>query len=94
MTPAIVATNASKLFLDGAVVAFRTLSIEIRTQEVRCIVGSSGCGKTTFLRCVAVLTEISENTRVAAQYFHRHGEQSRPIPTNQALAGNQSARGG
>jgi len=58
--PAIVATNASKLFLDGAVVAFRALSMEIREQEVLCIVGPSGCGKTTFLRCVAGLTEISE----------------------------------
>jgi NitT/TauT family transport system ATP-binding protein len=59
---AIVASNASKLFLDGAVVAFRALSLEIQTQEVLCIVGPSGCGKTTFLRCVAGLTEISEGS--------------------------------
>jgi NitT/TauT family transport system ATP-binding protein len=62
MTPAIVAENASKLFLDGAVVAFRALSIEIQAQEVLCIVGPSGCGKTTFLRCIAGLTEISEGS--------------------------------
>jgi NitT/TauT family transport system ATP-binding protein len=60
MTPVIVAKKASKLFLDGAVVAFRELNIEIAEQEVLCIVGPSGCGKTTFLRCVAGLTEISE----------------------------------
>jgi NitT/TauT family transport system ATP-binding protein len=58
--PAIVATDASKLFLDGAVVAFRRLNMEIREQEVLCIVGPSGCGKTTFLRCIAGLTAISE----------------------------------
>jgi NitT/TauT family transport system ATP-binding protein len=62
MTPAIVASNASKLFLDGAVVAFRALSIEIQAREVLCIVGPSGCGKTTFLRCVAGLTAISEGS--------------------------------
>jgi NitT/TauT family transport system ATP-binding protein len=60
MTPVIVAKKASKLFLDGAVVAFRELNIEIAEHEVLCIVGPSGCGKTTFLRCVAGLTEISE----------------------------------
>jgi len=62
VTPAIVASNASKLFLDGAVVAFRALSIDIQAQEVLCIVGPSGCGKTTFLRCVAGLTAISEGS--------------------------------
>ncbi|MYZ50323.1 ABC transporter ATP-binding protein [Propylenella binzhouense] len=58
--PAIEAEDASKLFLDGAVVAFRRLTIAVRTQEVLCVVGPSGCGKTTFLRCIAGLTDISE----------------------------------
>jgi NitT/TauT family transport system ATP-binding protein len=57
---AIVAQNASKLFLDGTVVAFRQLNLAVRNQEILCIVGPSGCGKTTFLRCIAGLTEISE----------------------------------
>ncbi len=56
---AIVARNASKLFLDGAVVAFRALDLAVRDQEILCIVGPSGCGKTTFLRCIAGLTEIT-----------------------------------
>ena len=56
---AIVAENVSKLFLDGAVVAFRQLSLAVRAQEILCIVGPSGCGKTTFLRCIAGLTELS-----------------------------------
>ncbi|MEW6454834.1 MAG: ABC transporter ATP-binding protein [Pseudomonadota bacterium] len=55
----IVADNASKLFLDGAVVAFRQLSFAINRNEIMCIVGPSGCGKTTFLRCIAGLTDIS-----------------------------------
>ncbi|HET7849708.1 MAG TPA: ABC transporter ATP-binding protein [Pseudolabrys sp.] len=56
---AVVADNASKLFLDGTVVAFQQLSLSIRKQEIICIVGPSGCGKTTLLRCVAGLTDIS-----------------------------------
>ncbi len=56
---AIVADNASKLFLDGTVVAFRQLTLAVRNQEILCIVGPSGCGKTTLLRCVAGLIDIS-----------------------------------
>ncbi len=56
---AIVADNASKLFLDGTVVAFHQLSMAVRHHEILCIVGPSGCGKTTFLRCIAGLTDIS-----------------------------------
>ena len=48
--PVIVAANASKLFLDGAVTAFRQLDFEVRDRETLCIVGPSGCGKTTLLR--------------------------------------------
>jgi len=57
--PAIVADGACKLFLDGAVVAFRQLSLTVRQNEILCIVGPSGCGKTTFLRCLAGLTDLS-----------------------------------
>jgi NitT/TauT family transport system ATP-binding protein len=57
--PIIVADNASKLFLDGAVVAFRQMSLSVSRDEILCIVGPSGCGKTTFLRCIAGLTEIN-----------------------------------
>src|SRR5882724_5443666 len=56
---AIVARNASKMFLDGAVVAFRQLDLHIRDKEILCIVGPSGCGKTTFLRCIAGLTDLT-----------------------------------
>jgi NitT/TauT family transport system ATP-binding protein len=56
---AIVAENASKLFLDGAVTAFRQLDLTVRDCETLCIVGPSGCGKTTLLRCMAGLTDLS-----------------------------------
>ena len=56
---AIGARNASKLFLDGAVVAFRQLTLNVRHQEILCIVGPSGCGKTTFLRCIGGLLDLS-----------------------------------
>ena len=55
----IGARNASKLFLDGAVVAFRQLTLNVRHQEILCIVGPSGCGKTTFLRCIGGLLDLS-----------------------------------
>src|ERR1700736_2961277 len=58
--PAIVASGASKLFLDGAVVAFHQLSLEVRRNEILCVVGPSGCGKTTLLRCIAGLTDLSD----------------------------------
>jgi len=57
--PAIVAEDASKLFLDGTVVAFHQLSLTVRRNEIMCVVGPSGCGKTTLLRCIAGLTELS-----------------------------------
>ena len=62
--PAIVTENASKLFLDGAVVAFRQLSLAIRKDEIMCVVGPSGCGKTTLLRCIAGLTDLSSGELV------------------------------
>ncbi|MFL6799188.1 MAG: ABC transporter ATP-binding protein [Xanthobacteraceae bacterium] len=57
--PAIAAIGASKLFLDGTVVAFHQLTLDVRRNEIMCVVGPSGCGKTTLLRCVAGLTGIS-----------------------------------
>ncbi len=56
---AIAVESASKLFLDGAVVAFHNLTLAVGAQEILCIVGPSGCGKTTLLRCIAGLAEIS-----------------------------------
>jgi len=57
--PVITAENASKLFLDGTVTAFRQLDLTVRDRETMCIVGPSGCGKTTLLRCIAGLIDLS-----------------------------------
>jgi NitT/TauT family transport system ATP-binding protein len=57
--PAIAADNASKLFVDGAVVAFHQLTLTVARNEIMCVVGPSGCGKTTLLRCIAGLTDLS-----------------------------------
>src|SRR5262249_56181654 len=51
----IVVDHASKLFLEGTVVAFRNIELSVRTNEILCIVGPSGCGKTTLLRCIGGL---------------------------------------
>jgi NitT/TauT family transport system ATP-binding protein len=51
----IVVDRASKLFLEGTVVAFRNVELNVRSNEVLCIVGPSGCGKTTLLRCIGGL---------------------------------------
>src|SRR5712671_3127930 len=56
---AIVVDNAAKLFLDGAIVAFRQLSLRVRQNEIMVVVGPSGCGKTTLLRTIAGLTDLS-----------------------------------
>jgi NitT/TauT family transport system ATP-binding protein len=60
--PVIVADSAAKMFLDGAVVAFRQLSLAVARNEILCVVGPSGCGKTTLLRCIAGLTDLSAGT--------------------------------
>src|SRR6266542_1846425 len=51
----IVVDHASKLFLEGSVVAFRNIDLQISNREVLCVVGPSGCGKTTLLRCIGGL---------------------------------------
>jgi NitT/TauT family transport system ATP-binding protein len=51
----ILVDRASKLFLEGTVVAFRNIELSVRTNEILCIVGPSGCGKTTLLRCIGGL---------------------------------------
>jgi NitT/TauT family transport system ATP-binding protein len=56
---AIALEDASKLFLDGAITAFRQLTLAVAEQESLCVVGPSGCGKTTLLRCIAGLTDLS-----------------------------------
>jgi NitT/TauT family transport system ATP-binding protein len=76
---AIVADNASKLFLDGSVVAFRHLNITVEEKETLCIVGPSGCGKTTFLRCIGGLTDLTSGSLLV------HGKPVKGVPDGVAL---------
>ena len=62
MDAAIVAENATKVFLEGIVVAFRQLTLSAVKDEVLCVVGPSGCGKTTLLRCIGGLTSLSSGS--------------------------------
>jgi NitT/TauT family transport system ATP-binding protein len=76
---AIVAEDATKVFLDGAVTAFRDLRLSVADRETLCVVGPSGCGKTTFLRCVAGLIELSGGRIVV------HGQAVRGVGQGVAL---------
>lgn len=62
IAPAIKVENATKVFLEGTVVAFRQLTLGVQPDEVLCVVGPSGCGKTTLLRCIGGLTHLSSGT--------------------------------
>lgn len=41
----------------GNVEVYKNFNLEVRDSEVLCILGESGCGKTTLLNCIANLTE-------------------------------------
>lgn len=78
----IVVDHASKLFLEGSVVAFRNVDLTVRSNEVLCIVGPSGCGKTTLPRCIGgLLAPSSGQVLIDGQAVDRPraGVQSRPI---------------
>src|SRR5262245_38854415 len=53
--------HVSKTFPSG-VVAVRDLSLTVNDGELLVIMGASGCGKTTTLRLIAGLTELSQGT--------------------------------
>ena len=77
--------NASKLFQEGAVVAFRNVELGVRPNEVLCIVGPSGYGKTTLLRCIGGLLVPSagrvliDGQEVRAPRVRGHGDTGRVV---------------
>ena len=63
--------HASKLFLEGTVIAFRNVDLAVRSNELLCIVGPSGCGKTTLLRCIGgLLAPSSGRVLIDSQPVH------------------------
>ena len=60
VTPVIQVQNLSKSFGDNSVL--RRVSMDVATGETVVIIGASGSGKTTFLRCLNRLEEPSAGT--------------------------------
>jgi len=57
-TPKVSLRNVSKAFGDNTVL--RDLSLDIATGEVVSLIGASGSGKTTILRCINLLEQIDD----------------------------------
>jgi ABC-type Fe3+/spermidine/putrescine transport system ATPase subunit len=55
----IVIRNLNKTYSGGEVVALQDINLEVEPYESLCILGASGCGKTTLLRIVAGLEPAS-----------------------------------
>ena len=60
VTPVIQVQDLSKSFGDNSVL--RHVSMDVATGETVVIIGASGSGKTTFLRCLNRLEEPSAGT--------------------------------
>ena len=60
VTPVIQVQDLSKSFGDNSVL--RSVSMDVATGETVVIIGASGSGKTTFLRCLNRLEEPSAGT--------------------------------
>lgn len=49
--------NLTKTFNDGEVLAVDNISFSVKTGEIACLIGTSGCGKTTTLKMINRLVE-------------------------------------
>ena len=60
MPPIVKVSNLDKYF--GRLHVLKDVSLEVQPREVVCIIGRSGSGKSTFLRCINFLEEPSHGT--------------------------------
>jgi polar amino acid transport system ATP-binding protein len=59
-SPLLRATDVHKRF--GATEVLKGISLDVARGEVLCLIGASGSGKTTFLRCINLLEEFQSGT--------------------------------
>jgi phosphate transport system ATP-binding protein len=62
MTPAIVTENLSVFWGDRQVL--RDINLSIPYHSITAIIGASGCGKSTFLKCLNRIAELEGRVRI------------------------------
>jgi polar amino acid transport system ATP-binding protein len=86
--PALIRVrNVSKSYGENRVLD--GVSLDVRTGEVRCIIGPSGSGKSTLLRCLNALTTFDSGAIVVGDTrvgFTERGDRLRPWTAREAAA--------
>ena len=57
-------TNLSFAYPDDNVMILRNIDAEVKAGEFVCLLGQSGCGKSTFLRLLAGLETATEGSKI------------------------------
>ena len=65
----------------GKFVAVRDINLEVKQGEIISIIGHSGCGKSTFLRCLNRMNDMIDGTRVEGTILHFDGDVWTPQAT-------------